>query len=527
MPTMQEVRAKFPQYNDMSDDQLAAALHRKFYSDMPFEDFAAKVGLTAPQTVADGKGDRERSWGETAQDVIASGAQGFQSGFQSLLGSVGDSQEMTGDVLAWGAGKLGFSPETQQVARSVGQRIPTMGLNIKAPTSEQVSGAFESVIGKYQPETDAGRYAAGVGEFVPAAMAGPGGVVRKTAMSVIPGVATTLTGDMTDQNPYAKAAAGIVAGVATAGRGNAGTKELLKKAPTYEKVEVDANTAYAKLRAAGVRYDANAVDQAISDVSALRINPNLAPKASGLRDEFTKFQGQGMDFQDLDEMERIATGLLRHHATEPTDKMFATVILNKIKDVRNSGAIATNGSVPANEVNALIAEAKDLGRRRIIARDIGKMKDKSEWYLSGPESGLRNQFKNYGTKNFQNLSPAEDKAFKAVMNREGVLNPLHNAGSRLGQIALGSMGYALGDVTGAIIPIVGSSLARRFMETYTKAGVEKAIKTVLAGRSAQEQAAVRDLISKYEAQARLALTADAAIRQNMPEKSPALSGVPR
>lgn len=45
MPTMQEVRAKYPQYNDMSDDQLAGALHKKFYSDMPFDQFAGKIGL--------------------------------------------------------------------------------------------------------------------------------------------------------------------------------------------------------------------------------------------------------------------------------------------------------------------------------------------------------------------------------------------------------------------------------------------------------------------------------------------------
>lgn len=48
MPTMQEVRAKFPQYNDMSDEQLATALHRKFYADLPFDQFANKIGLVNP-----------------------------------------------------------------------------------------------------------------------------------------------------------------------------------------------------------------------------------------------------------------------------------------------------------------------------------------------------------------------------------------------------------------------------------------------------------------------------------------------
>jgi len=42
---IQEIRAKYPQYADMSDQQLAEGLHQKFYSDMPFNDFAQKIGF--------------------------------------------------------------------------------------------------------------------------------------------------------------------------------------------------------------------------------------------------------------------------------------------------------------------------------------------------------------------------------------------------------------------------------------------------------------------------------------------------
>jgi hypothetical protein len=44
---MAEVRAKFPQYNDMSDGDLAQALHKRYYSDLPFDQFAGKIGLAA------------------------------------------------------------------------------------------------------------------------------------------------------------------------------------------------------------------------------------------------------------------------------------------------------------------------------------------------------------------------------------------------------------------------------------------------------------------------------------------------
>lgn len=47
MATIAEIRAKYPQYGDMSDQQIADALHAKFYSDMPRQEFDAKIGLTA------------------------------------------------------------------------------------------------------------------------------------------------------------------------------------------------------------------------------------------------------------------------------------------------------------------------------------------------------------------------------------------------------------------------------------------------------------------------------------------------
>lgn len=45
MLTMQEVRSKYPDYNDLSDEQLADSLHAKHYSDMPKEEFYSKIGL--------------------------------------------------------------------------------------------------------------------------------------------------------------------------------------------------------------------------------------------------------------------------------------------------------------------------------------------------------------------------------------------------------------------------------------------------------------------------------------------------
>lgn len=47
MVTIQEIRQKYPQYSDLSDDQLAGSLYKKHYSDMDFGEFSQRIGLQA------------------------------------------------------------------------------------------------------------------------------------------------------------------------------------------------------------------------------------------------------------------------------------------------------------------------------------------------------------------------------------------------------------------------------------------------------------------------------------------------
>jgi hypothetical protein len=166
---------------------------------------AMRAKFPAPQTVntAD-KTNRERSLGETLGDVGMSTAQGIQSGIQGLVGMPGDIQQLAGMGASWGAGKLGFSPEVQEGAKSLG--LPQL------PTSGDVGAFAESIIGpKYKPQTDVGRYVGSVAEMVPAAVAGPGSLVRKGAMAVLPGVAMEATKDVTGGNPAAETVAGVAA----------------------------------------------------------------------------------------------------------------------------------------------------------------------------------------------------------------------------------------------------------------------------------------------------------------------------
>ncbi len=57
MATLAEIRQQYPQYSDLSDEQLADGLYKKHYSDMPRSEFNQKIGLA--QITADGSVNTE------------------------------------------------------------------------------------------------------------------------------------------------------------------------------------------------------------------------------------------------------------------------------------------------------------------------------------------------------------------------------------------------------------------------------------------------------------------------------------
>ena len=52
LSTMAAIRQRYPMYSDMSDTALADAFHKKFYSDMPRDQFDAKMAAPAPPPLA-------------------------------------------------------------------------------------------------------------------------------------------------------------------------------------------------------------------------------------------------------------------------------------------------------------------------------------------------------------------------------------------------------------------------------------------------------------------------------------------
>lgn len=87
---IQEIRQKYPQYNDMSDTELADSFHRKYYSDVPKEDFYSKLGVkNQPEP-------QEESFSDKLPRNIASGLLGLgQRGVNAPYNTAKEVQNIT------------------------------------------------------------------------------------------------------------------------------------------------------------------------------------------------------------------------------------------------------------------------------------------------------------------------------------------------------------------------------------------------------------------------------------------------
>ena len=176
MASLAEIRQQYPQYQDLSDQQLADGLHRKFYSDMPREEFDQKIGLQ-PQEPAQPQ--------TTAADLVMNAEAGLNNSIYSTLGA-------PVDALTWAMNK-GVSG----INAATGAEIP----QIKKPFmgSRSIAGMF-GAIGVPDPEevkanTTAERIARGVGEgigYTIAPEAAVAGLARAGLASAAPKTADLL-----------------------------------------------------------------------------------------------------------------------------------------------------------------------------------------------------------------------------------------------------------------------------------------------------------------------------------------------
>jgi hypothetical protein len=151
--------------------------------------------------------------------VAKQGGVGVAKGAIGLAGIIGDIQQIAKKAGSY-LPDIKPDPESEKYARKYGRMgdVMSVGQPPEFPTSHDIQGQVEKVTGEFRkPQNQTEADAETVGEFLPAALAGPGSIARKVVtQDAIPAAASIVAGRYSDQNPYVKALAGFVAGGAGA-----------------------------------------------------------------------------------------------------------------------------------------------------------------------------------------------------------------------------------------------------------------------------------------------------------------------
>ena len=139
-----EIRAKFPQYADVPDGELVRGLHRKFYADMPYQDFLKGIDFAKPVNPTEGMGGMQKfnaGVGKAMTDVGQGAAQ--MVGMGPSAQEVQDRRALDKPLMATGAGMAG----------NVSGNIAMLAPLAVAPGGATVAGAgaLGALAGALQP----------------------------------------------------------------------------------------------------------------------------------------------------------------------------------------------------------------------------------------------------------------------------------------------------------------------------------------------------------------------------------------
>lgn len=533
MATIQEIRAQYPQYKDMSDLDLANALYRKHYSDMPRAEFDQKIGVPSPGVVADPQfqqqmqgagGKHQELWNPTAQQRYDRAATKVREYYPPMSDEEWARFSAEAELTPYDSGDLareglmfGLQGETRALSgasaaaltgKDFGQAWQDYNTlaDAQAALGKEQSGLMGGVAELAGGLTGGGApnlVANALSRGAPTAVKVAQGVSDAAAQGALYGLGAT-EGDLANRAQgalttatFAAPAGGLAAG-ATSSIGNILAKGAQKKAvnaaikgaPGAKDLAQAGSALFQQVDAAGAAVKPGVFKQFADDIAtkarADRINPTLDPKATGAMQELASLADEaaqanrGLTLSEIHNMRQIAQKAAV--SSEGRDAMFAQRIIdgldNMISGLKPADMIGGQG---AKVGNLLMEGISTWGRAKRVSL-IEEAMYKAQNQASGLENGLRTQFRailqNPTKRRLFNAD--EIAAIEKVANGSGLSNITRllgmfgfDFGSGRNMLG-GAAGFMLGGIPGA----VGGALARKASERLTMNSADRAARIV-------------------------------------------------
>lgn len=510
MASIQEIRQQYPQYDDLSDAELAFRFHRNFYSDIPIIQFTKDLGMDTTQALdvlrfANTQGVRGMQAVETAPEVggtgtgmLRSAMQGLTMGFgdELVAGGVAAARQLTGDERAF---PEIYGEELQRERGRIGEFRET---NPVLATTSEIAGGIAAPLGTARTVGQGAMIGAGAGAAYGFGT-GEGGIENRATGAATGGVLGALLG----------------AGGTAAAQGltrqferymtNRAARAAAEGAESIQQLREEANAAYQAARNAGVQIDQNAyqqlIDRITSDIAGGAGRPvraALTPKSADVLSAMRDFTGRAVGLDDLEYIRQLAqtpAGMV----TDRAEQRAASMIISGIDDfvenldegvmrmpdtnlLRMFGLeVAEGGAATPEQAIQSLGRARDLWARMRRTETIQNIIDvaRSGGYAGGFESGLKTQIGAIlrNPRKRRGFSEAELQLLEDIQrgtpvgrvlagisylgfSPSGGRTPVQGGGLLTGGLAGGLMGGPIGALIGASTEAAATTALRAIRE---------------------------------------------------------------
>ena len=442
--TLDEVRQKYPQYNDLSDEQLLQGLHQKYYSDMPYDEFSSNFTQSQPKAETTGIGSAIEGIGQGLSmgwiDEIASGlaatvkAPFVNKTWQEIYKDQLDKERanlqaaktehpyVTGTGEVAGAIASGMAMPGIRSAKTIG------GAVAKGATQGAVAGGIYGAGTANEDKLIEGAKGAGVGAVLGGAIGGVAGALARPKSPV----------------------------------------------PGLDELRAKADQAYQAAENSGVAIKPQRFSQVVSDIKNKAIqeglDPTLHPGATAAlkRLEDSASQGLPQTFKGAETLRKILKGAASSNSKD--ERRIAYIITDKYDDfIRNlnpSDVVSGDTTVARESIKT----ARDLWTRMSKGEVVETLMERaanrsSQFSGSGYENALRTEFRSLiqNPKRFRVFNKAEQEALKKVARGGPIENALRMIGKAAptgivsGSLGAGA-GFAVGGPMGAAaVPLAGAA----------------------------------------------------------------------
>lgn len=514
MKTLEELRAQFPQYANVSDGDFLIGLNRKFYPTMHPREFLNSIDGAANAHVTI-KNDAIKSWYRENVSKPLPGEDAAATG-QRLGGSISEAQPTTGGTVAnaargalqgltfgggdeiVAAGVSALSDKTYDQALADERQRLEMG-RAESPVASyggEIAGAVAmplGVVAKGPTVANTALRSAGMSGLLGGLYGfgtGEGGLADRLSNAAGVGAVSSVLGGVL---PIVGAGASRVYNRAME---RAAANQAIKAAPTPQALRAEASAIYNAADSAVLPRQAftGEAQNMVANAARQGMDADLTPGAAKVADRITDAANApdpNLPFSELDILRRKA-GVPAGNLSNRTESAIGSQFVGAIDDF-------VEGVDPA--LSKEIGRAREMWGRLRRSELIETAITKAQNQASGFENGLRVQFRAIlnNPKLLRGFSKAERDAmrevvegttFGNVMKKIGVVGMNGGqGGSGLGMASGAGMGATIGTMMGGpvggaiggLLPLAVGTAAKKLAERATTKAADRAQGIVAAG----------------------------------------------